>query len=309
MLKSEIERYIEEFGEVPSLKDIETKSDYPNRQDFRNTYGSFSKAIEEMGYVTKFKINYTDDELEKAFMSFVNEYGRVPSIYEFNNSKYPSFWTYQNRFGSWTKAVLAYGFEPYTYKTLDGLKESIIKLCNDMKKNTDRRIITYSDINDCKYCASAQTYNIKFKRNGESFREFLHNLGFTLQRASAGMLYEFEDGEIALSQHEYKISKYLRDNKIKYHREIKYKYFINNYNGNKDCDYVIYKNDEIYYIEMAGMVSKDEEKDNGKVQELYRIHLKEKIEMLESAKLNYKIIYPEDMRQYSLDEIFSFLYN
>jgi len=45
-------------------------------------------------------------------MRFVEENNRIPAYVEFNNSDYPSFWCYQNRFGSWNKAVKHYGFEP-----------------------------------------------------------------------------------------------------------------------------------------------------------------------------------------------------
>ena len=118
-------KFIDEFGKVPTVKEMEKTEGYPTRQAYRKVFGSWNQAMIEFGFEPR-KMQYTDEELKKAFLSFVEKYGRIPSYKEFNNSEYPSFWCYQQRFGSWNNAVKAYGFDPnneglgFVYRFEDG---------------------------------------------------------------------------------------------------------------------------------------------------------------------------------------------
>lgn len=301
-IKNYVEKYIQEYNEIPSLRDIEKLEGYPNRNDFRRLFGGFDTGIKEMGYTPKHIIQYTDEELEKSFMKFVNENGRIPSIMEFNDSEYPSFWCYQSRFGSWKNAVKHYGFE--RYKSIEELKNDLICMCNKIYQEEGRRIITGTDISNCDFCSSLCCYSKNIRKYlNMTLREFLDSIGFTMMPAGFGMIFEFEDGEITKSKYEYDVSIYLRSRNINYIREVRYETFVNTYHGKKDCDYVIIHNKKIWYVEVAGMLDGS----NNKINNTYRSNLKEKIQMLESNKLNYKIIYPKDLKNKNIDEIFSFI--
>lgn len=305
-IKKCIEKFINENNRVPSLREIESIPDYPTRQDFRKFYGSYNNAIKEFGYKPANVSKYTDEELKSEFERFIQENGRVPSITEFNNSDYPSFWCYQQRFGSWRNAVISYGYSPNNAKTIDSLKKDLVKLCNEVYEKENRKIITYEDINESEHCQSAQTYNKRFKKDlGITLREFLKELGFSMPISSSGMVHEFEDGEITVSRYEFEVSKYLRKNNIKYERNVKYNEFIKGYDGNKDCDYLINFNNKIWYVEVAGMYSEDD----GEISVDYRNRLLQKIKMLDSENLNYKILYPKDFKNKTLDKIFNFMFN
>ena len=56
----------------------------------------------------------TDEELLNFMRQFNKEYGRVPIMADFvNNSEYPTFKNYQDRFGSWNKALALAGLDIY----------------------------------------------------------------------------------------------------------------------------------------------------------------------------------------------------
>lgn len=110
-LLDQILRFIEEFGRQPKSRDFEKLEGYPHRKTYDKYFGSWNNALIQLGLPINVS-KYTDKELENYFKNFVEKYGRVPTIPEFNdNPNYPSFWCYQNRFGSWNKAVEAYGYE------------------------------------------------------------------------------------------------------------------------------------------------------------------------------------------------------
>jgi hypothetical protein len=300
-----IDEYINMFGKIPSLKEIIKIPNYPDRVDFRRLFGGFNNALIEFGYIPKHIQNYSDEYLRKRFNDFVRENGRIPSIKEFNNSTYPSFWSYQKRFGSWVNAVKAYGYNPIGRKEIEELQSDIIKLCNQIYQNENRKTITYSDITNSEFCSSTSTYVKHFKKLGTTLREFVRSIGFDFLYSSTGMVYEFDDGEITVSKMEFHTSTYLRNKNVKYERNIRYQKFIKNYVGKKDCDYVINLNNTIWYVEVAGMYDENNSSD---ISIEYAKRLDEKIKMLELNNINYKIIYPLDFKQKSLDEIFSFLF-
>lgn len=49
--------------------------------------------------------------------------------------------------------------------------------------------------------------------------------------------------------------------------------------------------------------------DDGEISVDYRNRLLQKIKMLDSENLNYKILYPKDFKNKTLDKIFNFMFN
>lgn len=107
-----IYEYIDTFNENPTITKI---SDYYG-MDLHSVYGKFfgswNKCLESLGIKLNIKQNYTEDELKTCFMNFIKEYDRVPTIQDFNKTGRPSFWVYQQRYGSWAEACMHYGFKP-----------------------------------------------------------------------------------------------------------------------------------------------------------------------------------------------------
>lgn len=111
-LINEIHRFINEFGHVPTVKEIDSNNDYPSINRYRKLFGNWNNALKEANLPLNSVSQYTDEFLESEFHRFVKENNRIPRYEEFNNSEYPSFWCYQHRFGSWNNAVIHYGYEP-----------------------------------------------------------------------------------------------------------------------------------------------------------------------------------------------------
>jgi hypothetical protein len=185
-------------------------------------------------------------------------------------------------------------------------------LCQDIYRVENRRIITCSDIEKSENCSTIGTYSKNFRKHlGITLRNFVLSLGFDMPKSGLGMIYEFDDGEVTTSKYEYDTSVYFRENNIKYERNVKYKSFINGYFGNKDCDYAILNKNTLWYVEIAGMLknSNTDELYSDKIHEKYRLDLIDKVKMLESENLKYKIVYPSDFKNGTIEEIFSFLHS
>ena len=107
-----IYEYIEENNEIPTIRKINAYYGKELKVFYKRHFGGWNNCLKELGFKLNSVSQYTDEELREAFVGFVNEYGRVPSIYDFNASGRPSFWVYQNKFGSWAEACMHYGFKP-----------------------------------------------------------------------------------------------------------------------------------------------------------------------------------------------------
>ena len=103
--------YIDEYDKIPTLEEIGLFYGVDLKFYYQKYFGTWNNCLEYLG-IQKNLTYYTDDELKKYFLEFVNNYKRVPTIQDFNKTGRPSFWCYQQRFGSWAKACIYYGFEP-----------------------------------------------------------------------------------------------------------------------------------------------------------------------------------------------------
>ena len=107
-----IHEFIDENNKVPTFKEISEYYGISLKDCIRRHFGTWNGCLTELGLSLNSVTQYTDEELDNAFLGFVKEFGRVPSIRDFNNTGRPSFWCYQKRYGSWAEACIHYGFEP-----------------------------------------------------------------------------------------------------------------------------------------------------------------------------------------------------
>jgi hypothetical protein len=188
----------------------------------------------------------------------------------------------------------------HRHRDLETLKSDIISLCNSIYEERGIRNISFDDINECEWCLSHLSYAKYFKEQlGMTLAQFISSIGFIPNKAGRGMVYTFDDGEITSSKWEYKVSTFLRENNISYKRNVKYKDFVSpslNYTGNKDCDYVIDLNGETLYLEVAGVIDLTKQRKENDVRIKYNKQLKEKEDMLIESGLNYRIIYPHEIK-------------
>lgn len=197
-----------------------------------------------------------------------------------------------------------------TERSIEDITQDVIRLCEQVFEETGRKNISYQDFEEYDWCLDTQVYNRWLKRELDmTLSEYIESIGFIPNKAGMGMVHTFDDGEVTLSKYEYDVSVYLRDQNISYTRDVKYNTFIQDYAGNKNCDYVIVYNNQTYYVEVAGMLSSDKvSTDNlSPIHQRYFDNLSEKISMFEGSNLNYHIIYPHDIATKTMDELFAFL--
>jgi hypothetical protein len=237
ILLAEIHRFVTEHKRQPSIKDMDSFDGYPGKRHFEKSFGSWNNAIKAAG-LKEHVSSYSDEELKDRFMNFVRLNGRPPKLHEFNNNPdYPSFWCFQNRYGSWNKTLITYGFD--------------------------------------------------------------------VSVGNSGSHHEFDNGELCKSHYEFDVSNWLRKNKISYLRNVLYSEWIQDYEGKKDCDYLILHNGEIIWLEIAGLYPYREKSSNMELD--YKKRFDHKLNNLLS-NFNYKVLYPRDFKEKTLNEMFSFLF-
>lgn len=189
----------------------------------------------------------------------------------------------------------------------DVVLKEVKRVCDLVYRKENRKIISWDDIENLSNLGvKSSAINKCCVRNNTSIRKILDSYGYTLLQSGNGLNYIFEDGEKTKSSYEKKFSEYLRMKKFKYNetyfRDVRYKTFIDGYNGMLDCDYVIVYNNVYYYIEIAGVLRDYENNfynnlpiNSSKSKENYRKTLIQKRNMLYSHQLNYYILFPKDI--------------
>ena len=202
-------------------------------------------------------------------------------------------------------------------RPIEQLKKDIVKLCNKIKTEENRNIITYDDINDCSFTMNRQTYDKLFREKlNMTLREYIQGIGFKLMKSGSGLVKHYDDGEITSSQFEYHFTNYLRDIinlkfNSDYQRNIRYKTFISWYSGLMDCDYIIKYKDKLIYIEIAGILRDykewylNDKPLNSKSKEKYRLKLKDKENMFKESGVEYYILFPSDLNEDTYKKIFN----
>ncbi len=315
-LSDKIFEFIEVYNKIPTIKEMNLFVDFDVKQYYTKIFGSWSKTLIELQLPLNQVVHHSNEFLESEFHRFVKENRRIPIFREFNNSGYPSFWCYQNRFGSWNNAVKAYGYEVQSdIYNFDNLSKQLIEFCIKIRNKENRNIILIKEIENCKEIASYSCFRKHLKKNGYSLKSFLNQYGFDILNEGCGLNYTFLDGEKVNSSYEYEFSNYLKNilkltYNVDYYREIKYKDFITDYKGNMNCDYIINYNGRKIYIEVAGLL-KSEKKDtfridiyDSKSKEKYRQKLVDKEKMFINAGLEYYILFTCDLNEEYLSKIF-----
>lgn len=188
----------------------------------------------------------------------------------------------------------------------DEFDDMIFDIC-EFVKNDGRNFITTREIDFHKEWANVGTLRRMSKKYYNcAFQEIIQNNNITLGKQGYGINFDFPDGEHASSQFEYMFSKFLKEYGLKYNvdyfRDVKYSEFINDYNNNMNCDYVIINKGRTIYIEIAGIIDsykewyyRDKIITSSKSKEIYRKKLLEKEKMLKSNNLMYFILFPCDL--------------
>lgn len=303
-LTQEIQRFVFEYGRIPTQSDFENLKGYPSRKTFSNHFGTFNNALKEAGY-KPVKLNQEEynekyknkDFISKIMFDYIDKYDRVPMLRELED-EYPGlaikhiiqcvFKTYNNALTSLNLKLNA-----VSQYSDDFLQSEINRF---VKENG--RVPRIHEFNNSEY-PSFWCYQSRFGSWNNAIKAYGYKINDSNRK------YILDNGEICCSSYEHQISTWLMKNNIRYERDIKYCDFIDNYKGKMNCDYKIYYNNEIWYVEMAGFYNYSDKR--SKEETMYSIKLSYKKKLLKRQGVNYLIIYPRDINNKKLEDIFYFI--
>lgn len=200
--------------------------------------------------------------------------------------------------------------------TIEMLCEDVKKQCIELTKKNKINIINGSELKDL-LTYNRSTYDKYFKKElSINLLGYVQLLGYQTIEAGRGLNYTFPDGEKILSKHEFDFSLFLRNilqlqYNVDYKKDIKYKIFIEGYKKQSSIDYIINYNNRIIYIEIAGMLKNykqwylDDKPLKSRSREKYRLSLKEKERTLKYNRLEYYILFPQDLSEDFLLSVFN----
>lgn len=278
---------------------VKTYDDFINYLGLKSSY-NVSKEYASKQILTKYKL------LKRALKQsdFKNPVGEEIGMGTINN-----LWgSFNNMLEDLNLPINQVGRRTL-HRDIETLKNDIIKVCEYVYATKGIKNVSIEDISNCDWCLDYGTYNRWFKKEyNMTVSQFISSIGYIPNKVGVGMTFEFEDGEVTKSKYEYETSIYLRNKNIPYIRDVRYNTFTD-YIGSKDCDYVITTNNTVWYVEIAGMLdyTKKSKSYDDEIRKRYKKGLNKKIELLDDNKLKYIILYPEDFKTKTLDEIFAFL--
>jgi hypothetical protein len=143
----EIKKVYDEFGRIPTTEEFSKLSNmtFATLRNITNNQ-SWHSLLKEVGvsdeeFVGKMKKNITNDELKEEILRLKNIYGRYPTYKEMTVFGKFSCNLYKNKFGGWSKAFKALGFDDYVSQSI--YKAQIHSKGNDdiiYKSNFESRI-------------------------------------------------------------------------------------------------------------------------------------------------------------------------
>jgi hypothetical protein len=176
---------IKEFKRVSDIlgRNSFTEKEFENishisRSIISRKFGSFKKIMNEMGFITPLKSRkYTDDERYENLLKVWTFYGRQPNYSEMK--KEPSMVgpkAYVTRWGSWTKALIAFIEKMNTDVTNESLsetnfEENIVEKTKEKISKEDKREISIGlrfdilkrDNYKCVLCGRSPSSNINIE--------------------------------------------------------------------------------------------------------------------------------------------------
>ena len=193
---------------------------------------------------------------------------------------------------------------PTQPKPFEYYKNTLDEILYNISNATDRRIISWKDIENEKYNQSSiehRTFTKSFKSAGVDIFAYIKSKGFMMNPSNFSFHHTFDDGERISSTMEYDFSQFLKSvgyiYNDTYKRDVLYRTFIPNLNKTKaNCDYVVNMDSIFYYIEIAGVIHKDwETATYSSIQEInYQKKMLQKKQWLESNNMKYLFLFPED---------------
>lgn len=326
-LINQLKEFVDKNGYPTSKKkDFKSINNLPCARIYENTLGGdLADWLEMCGYNLsddeKYRINNRGRSLkiskEECIQKILKMQSMIDRPLNYDDFRHPNKDTIgiteiKNYWGTLNKMKnelnLKINQESMVDKQLseDDFYNEIKKIFNYLK-NKNRNFITTREINSLQNCSRYWTLDKSCRKYCDKrLGEYLKDQGVFLGHQGRGFNYIFSDGECTDSHYEYIFSQYLKGYGLKfnkdYFRNIKYSDFVSTYSGNMNCDYVIYYNNRVIYIEIAGVLDnykqwyyQNRPINNSKSKEEYRIKLWYKERLFQESNVEYFILFPCDL--------------
>lgn len=235
---------------------------------------SYNDFIKWCGFMPS-KHVFTQDEVISALQAKHKELGRQLYSSDISTPKIGfSSIVVARLFGSFNNAIKAANLDPPKIETIIKLtkaerdKKFYESLCDELRtlvqdyiQKTGLNTIRWADIESGQYGDSYhnhKTYSYYFKMYGADVKAYVASLGCRMDNNAIGHSSILKTGEYVASVLEAKTSTYLNKLGLHYNsdyfRSVKYSTFSSN-TSRMDCDYAINTNNDVVYIEVAGMIN------------------------------------------------------
>jgi hypothetical protein len=281
--------YISKNG-IPQYS-ILGKNGLPSGTVVQKHFGNLNNLIEQLGYKPIHKSIRNDEELLNDVKMLYRKLNRVPKMIDFENDEdCLSYVTYSNHLGGYYN-MLDLANIPYDKVGSMFSKEDIIDIWNKII-NDKGRYPTRNDLQKYKIQSPISTI-------WGNYYNFLEDIGTPINNETYGFrIYFTKNNTSCFSEAELNITEWFEENNIDFNKEVYYKNIIPNDKSNRRFDWVIDLKGEKYYIEYFGIVNND----------FYDKKTKDKIEICKKYNLNLISIFPDDLKNKTLNQIFSFLF-
>lgn len=196
----------------------------------------------------------------------------------------------------------------------------LVSIVCDSAKQSGKKFVGMSDFdNNEKVPITYGALKQNFEKRGYDIADLIRQNGCVFNYSQYIMRHRFDDGELALSRNEFLFSLALRNSNhiynVDYYKDINYEDYIDEYEGNMTCDYLLINNGKKLFVEICGFLRREEDKlsfiNNTEIKESipenYRQRMKTKKELLDKQKLDYIFIMGNDLNeQYYMDLIDNF---
>ena len=252
--------------------------------------------------------NITKEDIRLDIDYVVSKLGKTPTYKEYlkHSRRGYSLNAFDTAVGlTYNKTLIEFGYEPVGVSTLIRTEDEMLYLFEKLFMEL-KRVPYLRDLEDCEYTPTYSTYTKYFGSIENVCRLLDIDYKKHYKGAGAGKIGYDKLGQLCKSIAEKDISNYFIDNNIKFMKEIPYSdIIVNNKEGNsRRLDWTIFINNNKYFVEYFGMYDRNP---RGSIGRKYSNKTKKKIKDLYKAGVNDNciFIFPDDIKNKTLDEIFS----
>lgn len=278
-------------------EEIDMSSNLPHSSTYIVKIGGLKEAYKFIGFdnYLDYNLHTSDEYFKKCYNDVKKIIERMPTSRDLDcysaKGICPATSSYINHFGSLLEFQVSMGDKPLKWGKLLS-DDELLKMLVDLSISLGITP-TQNDVDDCEDLPSASTYCSRFG----TFLNAITKAGLKARSERTPLI--TPKGNYALSGFEYKYMLMLEDYNIKFKKEALYRDYIEGYDRLHRFDFVVEFNNENYFIEIFGLQNK----------ESYAEKTKYKIQLCEKNKLKLISIFPEDIRNKSIEQLYEFTLN